>query len=49
MEYSDLFRTSLDIEDEKREHNLVIDSIKDLELTRKCWRLVGGVLVERTL
>ncbi len=49
MEYSELFRTTFDIEDEKREHILVIDSIKNLEPERKCWRLVGGVLVERTL
>lgn len=49
MEYSDLFRTTLDIEEEKREHILVIDSIKSLEPERKCWRLVGGVLVERSL
>jgi prefoldin subunit 2 len=49
MEYSELFRTTLDLEEEKREHTLVMEAIKDLEAERKCWRLVGGVLVERNL
>jgi hypothetical protein len=26
----------------------VIDTIKDLEDSRKCWRLVNGVLFEKT-
>ena len=30
-------------------YRLVIDVIKDLEKTRKCWRLVGGALVEKTV
>ncbi|KRX07946.1 Prefoldin [Pseudocohnilembus persalinus] len=47
QEYSELFRTQLDLEEEKREHELVIDAIKDLEADRKCWRLVGGVLIEK--
>ncbi|KAI9145228.1 Prefoldin [Paraphysoderma sedebokerense] len=34
---------------EKDEHVLVIDSIKDLPPSRKCFRLVGGVLMERTV
>lgn len=29
--------------------SLVLEAIKDLEAERKCWRLVGGVLVERTI
>ncbi|EGR34538.1 prefoldin subunit 2, putative [Ichthyophthirius multifiliis] len=49
MEYSEILRTSMDIEEEKRENTLVLDTIKNLENDRKCWRLVGGVLVERTL
>ena len=27
--------------------SLVIESIKDLEPERKCWRLIGGALVEK--
>lgn len=39
----------MDIEEEKRENQLVIDTVKNLEAERRCWRLVGGVLVERNL
>ena len=28
---------------------MVIDTLKDLDPERKCFRLVGGVLVERTV
>lgn len=28
---------------------MVLDAIKDLEPERKCWRTVGGVLVERSI
>ena len=38
----------MEIEDEKKENELVIDSISKLEDTRKCWRLVNGVLMEKT-
>jgi prefoldin subunit 2 len=49
VEYSELFRTSLDLDEEKKEHTLVIEAIKGLNEDRKCWRLVGGVLVEKKL
>ena len=29
--------------------SLVIDEVKDFEPTRRCWRLVGGVLIEKTV
>jgi len=38
----------LEIEDERKENELVLESISKLEDTRKCWRLVNGVLMERT-
>lgn len=38
----------MEIEDERKENELVIETIKDLEDTRKCWRLVNGVLFEKT-
>jgi hypothetical protein len=38
----------MEIEDEKKENELVIESISKLEDTRKCWRLVNGVLMEKT-
>lgn len=39
----------MDLDDEKKEHELFLDATKDLESTRKCQRMIGGVLVERTL
>jgi len=48
QEYAAVFRLILDMEEEKKEHLLVYDAIKPLDKDRKCWRLVGGVLVERT-
>lgn len=38
----------MEIEDEKKENELVLDSISKLEDTRKCWRLINGVLMEKT-
>ena len=38
----------LEIEDEKKENELVLESITKLEDDRKCWRLVNGVLMEKT-
>jgi prefoldin subunit 2 len=29
-------------------NRLVMETIKDLDNTRKCWRLVNGVLLEKT-
>jgi prefoldin subunit 2 len=38
-----------ELEMELNEHNLVISTIEKLEPTRKCFRLIGGVLIERTV
>ena len=38
----------MEIEDEKKENELVLEGISKLEDTRKCWRLVNGVLMEKT-
>ena len=38
----------MEIEDEKKENELVLESISKLEDSRKCWRLVNGVLMEKT-
>ncbi|KAK9768910.1 Cochaperone prefoldin complex subunit [Basidiobolus ranarum] len=38
-----------ELEMETEEHKLVIDTISPLDPERKCFRLVGGVLVERTV
>ena len=38
----------MEIEETKKEHEMVLESISKLEDTRKCWRLINGVLVEKT-
>jgi chaperonin cofactor prefoldin len=38
----------MELEDEKRENELVLESISKLEDTRKIWRLINGVLMEKT-
>ncbi|KAK9462779.1 Prefoldin beta-like protein [Lipomyces oligophaga] len=38
-----------ELESEAEEHKLVLDTLKPLPGTRKCFRMVGGVLVERTV
>lgn len=38
----------MEVEDERKENELVLESISQLEDTRKCWRLVNGVLMEKT-
>jgi len=48
-EYSNILQKLQELEQAKSEHMLVISSIEPLEGTRRCYRLVGGVLVERTV
>ena len=43
-----LVQKLMEIEDEKKENELVLESISQLEDSRKCWRLVNGVLMEKT-
>lgn len=38
----------MDVEDEKKENEMVLESISKLEDTRKCWRLINGVLMEKS-
>ncbi|XP_062305637.1 prefoldin subunit 2 [Osmerus eperlanus] len=38
-----------ELEMEINEHSLVVETLKDVDPSRKCFRLVGGVLVERTV
>ncbi|XP_054458017.1 prefoldin subunit 2 [Anoplopoma fimbria] len=40
---------SAELEMEINEHSLVIETLKEVDPSRKCFRLVGGVLVERTV
>ncbi|NWH50016.1 PFD2 protein, partial [Fregata magnificens] len=34
---------------ELNEHSLVIETLREVDPTRKCYRMVGGILVERTV
>jgi prefoldin subunit 2 len=38
-----------DMESEHQEHKIVIEALKDTEPERKCFRMIGGVLVEGTV
>ena len=38
----------MELEDEKKENEMVLEAISKLEDSRKCWRLVNGVLLEKT-
>mmetsp|Transcript_239 Transcript_239/g.318 ORF Transcript_239/g.318 Transcript_239/m.318 type:complete len:138 (-) Transcript_239:88-501(-) len=38
-----------ELEQEVNEHNLVLKAFEKVEPTRRCFRMVGGVLVERTV
>lgn len=38
-----------ELEAELSEHDLVIKTLEPLDKERKCFRLIGGVLVERTV
>ncbi|KAJ3087728.1 hypothetical protein HK102_010428 [Quaeritorhiza haematococci] len=38
-----------ELEMEKDEHQLVVDTMSPLDPNRKCFRMIGGALVERTV
>ncbi|KAL0224454.1 hypothetical protein P9112_003844 [Eukaryota sp. TZLM1-RC] len=38
-----------ELESSRHEHNVVLDSLSKLDSGRKCYRMVGSVLVERTV
>ncbi|XP_016065905.1 PREDICTED: prefoldin subunit 2 [Miniopterus natalensis] len=49
QEQRGLASKAAELEMELNEHSLVIDTLKEVDETRKCFRMVGGVLVERTV
>ncbi|CAJ0948630.1 unnamed protein product [Ranitomeya imitator] len=49
QEQRGLASKAAELEMELNEHTLVIDTLKDVDQDRKCYRMVGGVLVERTV
>lgn len=38
-----------ELEQERDEHQMVIDTIKPLDENRVCYRLIGGILVKKTI
>lgn len=49
QEVTQLHQKVTELDAELQEHELVIRAISDMDDKRKCFRLVGGVLVERTV
>ena len=47
--YNSIVAKINELDVERNEHALVVSSMEKLEPTRKCFRLVSGVLVERTV
>ncbi|KAL8274582.1 hypothetical protein Esti_001485 [Eimeria stiedai] len=44
-----LNNTIAELQQDSSDHQLVLDAFKDLDPSRRCYRLVGGVLVERSV
>ncbi|XP_018427057.1 PREDICTED: prefoldin subunit 2 [Nanorana parkeri] len=49
QEQRSLASKAAELEMELSEHTLVIDTLQEVDQNRKCFRMVGGVLVERTV
>lgn len=48
-EYTEIFKRYIELEEERRENNLVLTNLLPLQGDRRCWKVVGGVLVEHSL
>lgn len=48
-EINQIYSKITELEMEVSEHSLVINAIQPLDQSRKCYRMIGGVLVERTI
>lgn len=48
-ELNQIYSKITELELEVTEHSLVISAIQPLDPSRKCYRMIGGVLVERTI
>ena len=46
---TELIKKISELEQEAKEHQLVLDAFESVEPSRKCFRMIGGVLVERTV
>ncbi|EEF45295.1 probable prefoldin subunit 2 [Ricinus communis] len=48
-ELNQIYSKVTELEMEVSEHSLVINAIQPLDPSRRCYRMIGGVLVERTI
>ncbi|PKA66088.1 putative prefoldin subunit 2 [Apostasia shenzhenica] len=48
-ELNQIYSKITELDMEVSEHSLVINAIQPLDPSRKCYRMIGGVLVERTV
>ncbi|KAE8717985.1 putative prefoldin subunit 2 [Hibiscus syriacus] len=48
-ELNQIYSKITELEMEVSEHSLVINAIEPLDPSRRCYRMIGGVLVERTI
>ncbi|KAG0467028.1 hypothetical protein HPP92_018608 [Vanilla planifolia] len=48
-ELNQFYSKITELEMEVSEHNLVIEAIQPLDPSRRCYRMIGAVLVERTV
>ncbi|KAL3642013.1 Prefoldin subunit 2 [Castilleja foliolosa] len=48
-EINQIYSKITELEMEVSEHSLVINAISPLDPSRRCYRMIGGVLVERTI
>jgi prefoldin subunit 2 len=46
---TELINKIAELQQESKEHQLVLDAFTKVEPERRCFRLIGGVLVERTV
>ncbi|KAL6503465.1 Prefoldin subunit 2 [Orobanche gracilis] len=48
-EMNQIYSKITELEMEVSEHSLVVNAINPLDPSRRCYRMIGGVLVERTI
>ncbi|KAB5520321.1 hypothetical protein DKX38_024640 [Salix brachista] len=48
-ELNQIYSKTTELEMDASEHSLVINAIQPLDQSRRCYRMIGGVLVERTV
>ncbi|GAV84861.1 Prefoldin_2 domain-containing protein [Cephalotus follicularis] len=48
-ELNQIYSKITELEMEVSEHSLVMNAIQPLDQSRRCYRMIGGVLVERTI